>query len=41
MFGSNGLTKEYPVEKMMRDTKALMIEDSENSALALAGVADL
>jgi len=31
----------YPIEKMMRDVKAYMIEGGGNSALALAGVADL
>lgn len=41
IFGSNGLTKEYPIEKMLRDAKASMIEDGENSVLALAGAGDL
>ncbi|RJP74023.1 MAG: acyl-CoA dehydrogenase [Candidatus Abyssobacteria bacterium SURF_17] len=35
IFGGNGLSKEYPIEKMFRDARASMIEDGENSALAL------
>jgi alkylation response protein AidB-like acyl-CoA dehydrogenase len=35
IFGGNGLSKEYPVEKMFRDARASTIEDGENSALAL------
>lgn len=37
IFGGNGLSKEYPIEKMFRDAKAAIIEDGENSALALKG----
>jgi alkylation response protein AidB-like acyl-CoA dehydrogenase len=37
IFGGNGLSKEYPIEKMFRDARASMIEDGENSALALKG----
>lgn len=37
IFGGNGLSKEYPIEKIYRDAKASMIEDGENSALALTG----
>ena len=37
IFGGNGLSKEYPIEKMFRDAKASLIEDGENSALALKG----
>jgi alkylation response protein AidB-like acyl-CoA dehydrogenase len=37
IFGGNGLSKEYPIEKMFRDAKASIIEDGENSALALKG----
>ena len=36
MFGGNGLTKEYPVEKLMRDARATMIEDGESNILGLA-----
>lgn len=35
IFGGNGLSKEYVIEKMFRDARASMIEDGENSALAL------
>ncbi|MEE9516899.1 MAG: acyl-CoA dehydrogenase family protein [Candidatus Adiutricales bacterium] len=41
IFGGNGLSKEYPIEKIFRDAKASMIEDGENSALALTGAAFL
>jgi len=37
LFGGNGLTKEYPVEKLMRDARAAMIEDGENTILCLRG----
>lgn len=36
VFGGNGLAKEYPVEKMLRDARAAMIENGTNEALALA-----
>jgi alkylation response protein AidB-like acyl-CoA dehydrogenase len=36
IFGGNGLSREYPIEKIFRDAKASMIEDGENSALSLA-----
>jgi alkylation response protein AidB-like acyl-CoA dehydrogenase len=36
VFGGNGLSKEYVIEKLFRDAKASMIEDGENSALSLA-----
>ena len=35
LFGGNGLTKEYPVEKLMRDARASLIEDGENNVLGL------
>lgn len=38
LFGGNGLTKEYPMEKLMRDARAAMIEDGENTILGLKGV---
>ena len=41
IFGGNGLSKEYPIEKMFRDARASMIEDGENSALALKGASFL
>lgn len=37
LFGGNGLTKEYPLEKIMRDARAAMIEDGENNILSLKG----
>lgn len=37
LFGGNGLTKEYPVEKLMRDARASMIEDGCNELLAIKG----
>lgn len=37
IFGGNGLTKEYPVEKLLRDARAAMIEDGENNILSLMG----
>lgn len=38
LFGGNGLTKEYPIEKILRDTRASMIEDGENNILRLKGM---
>lgn len=38
LFGGNGLTKEYPIEKIMRDARASMIEDGENTVLNLKGM---
>lgn len=37
LFGGNGLTKEYPIEKLFRDARAGMIEDGSNESLALSG----
>ena len=37
LFGGNGLTKEYPVEKLFRDARAALIEDGENNILSLIG----
>lgn len=37
MFGGNGLTKEYPLEKLLRDARASLVEDGENHVLALQG----
>jgi alkylation response protein AidB-like acyl-CoA dehydrogenase len=39
IFGGNGLSKEYCIEKIFRDARASMIEDGTNEALALAGAA--
>jgi alkylation response protein AidB-like acyl-CoA dehydrogenase len=41
LFGGNGLTKEYPVEKLLRDARASMIEDGCNEMLAIKGGARL
>jgi alkylation response protein AidB-like acyl-CoA dehydrogenase len=37
LFGGNGLSKEYPLEKILRDARAAMIEDGENNILNLKG----
>ncbi|HEY6395573.1 MAG TPA: acyl-CoA dehydrogenase [Candidatus Binataceae bacterium] len=37
VFGGNGLSKEYPMEKFFRDARASLIEDGTNDILSLAG----
>ena len=37
VFGGNGLSHEYPVEKLLRDARASLIEDGANDVLALHG----
>ena len=37
LFGGNGLTREYPLEKILRDARAALIEDGENNILSLVG----
>lgn len=37
MFGGNGLTTEYPIEKLLRDARASLIEDGSNDVLAIKG----
>jgi len=37
MFGGNGMTKAYPLEKLLRDARASLIEDGCNEILALLG----
>ena len=37
MFGGNGLTLEYPMEKLLRDARASLIEDGCNEILAIKG----
>jgi alkylation response protein AidB-like acyl-CoA dehydrogenase len=37
LFGGNGLTREYPLEKLLRDARASLIEDGENTLLSLKG----
>jgi len=41
IFGGNGLSLEYPIEKMFRDARAAMIEDGVNESLALSVADDL
>jgi alkylation response protein AidB-like acyl-CoA dehydrogenase len=38
LFGGNGLSREYPVEKIFRDARASLIEDGSNDVLALVGI---
>ena len=35
VFGGNGLSWEYPIEKVLRDARASLIEDGANEVLAL------
>lgn len=35
IHGGNGLTREYPAEKMFRDARASMIEDGVNETMML------
>jgi alkylation response protein AidB-like acyl-CoA dehydrogenase len=37
IFGGNGLTHEYPIEKIFRDARASMIEDGCNEVLSIKG----
>lgn len=37
IHGGNGMTREYPVEKILRDARASMIEDGCNEILAIKG----
>ena len=37
MFGGDGMTREYPMEKLVRDARALLIADGCNEVLALKG----
>jgi len=41
MFGGNGMTREYPMEKLVRDTRACLIADGCNEMLALRGGSQL
>lgn len=41
IFGGNGLSREYPVEKLLRDARASLIEDGCNEVLGLLGAAKL
>lgn len=35
LFGGNGLSREYPIEKIFRDARASLIEDGSNDVLSL------
>lgn len=37
LFGGNGMTREYPMEKLLRDARAGLIEDGCNEMLAIKG----
>lgn len=37
LLGGNGVTQEYPVEKIFRDARSSMIEDGCNEVLAIKG----
>jgi alkylation response protein AidB-like acyl-CoA dehydrogenase len=41
IFGGNGLSREYPIEKLLRDARASMIEDGCNEVLSLVGASRL
>ncbi len=41
IYGGNGLSREYPIEKIMRDARASMIEDGCNELLGLVGASRL
>ncbi len=41
VFGGNGLSREYPIEKLLRDARASMIEDGCNDVLGLVGAEKL
>ncbi|MCP5433377.1 MAG: acyl-CoA dehydrogenase family protein [Alphaproteobacteria bacterium] len=41
MFGGNGVSREYPVEKILRDARASMIEDGCNEFLSIKGGSQL
>ncbi|MBW2398628.1 MAG: acyl-CoA dehydrogenase, partial [Deltaproteobacteria bacterium] len=37
IFGGNGVSREYPMEKLLRDARAALIEDGCNEVLAIVG----
>jgi len=41
IFGGNGLTRSFPIEKLLRDARASMIEDGCNEVLGLVGATRL
>jgi acyl-CoA dehydrogenase len=38
IFAGNGLTPEYPIERLLRDCQTSLIEDGENNVLGLNAV---
>jgi acyl-CoA dehydrogenase len=41
IFGGNGLSREYPIEKLLRDARASLIEDGCNEVLGIVGASRL
>ena len=41
IFGGNGLSREYSIEKLLRDARASMIEDGCNDVLSLVAAESL
>ena len=41
IFGGNGVTREYPMEKLLRDARAGMVADGLNEILGMLGGTDL
>jgi acyl-CoA dehydrogenase len=41
IFGGNGLSRDYPVEKLLRDARAALIEDGCNEVLGIVGASRL
>jgi len=41
IFGSNGLSREYPIEKILRDARTSMIMDGCNEVLSIEGASGL
>lgn len=41
IYGGNGLSREYPVEKLLRDARASLIEDGCNEVLGIVGASRL
>jgi acyl-CoA dehydrogenase len=41
IYGGNGLSREYPIEKLLRDARASMVEDGCNEFLSIVGGARL
>lgn len=37
IFGGNGMSLEYPMEKLLRDARAMLIADGCNEVLAMKG----